>query len=535
MIGLSTRLKRILGRISIERITIAVSICYMVGVVLLLQYNSIYVGDVDFDFIRIKPIIVGIEYFLYLALPLLIVCIPIIVTSKKHFSWFWAWFFSRRISFASRFYGWIVRGILCSLLMAILLFIFGVMFHYFLPYTEYMLPSVMRKDISLSSLAMISVYFWKVYMCWDICLLAFIALLIVSLAWTFRHCGYVSIRTAISKRIYYALIMILLPLGFIINMFYFLRDVYPNISQAVAGGAPVSGIITIEAPGEQLRHDSYRNLISRGEITKFCSVLNRDENFWFIDEQLICDTNLGVEYPSFQLRPKTTRIRSCDVKQFTPLRIPMFIREGRRTLFTQDMLKEYVHEIDMFLELRFTTLTPNETVKAVGVFNTTNDISVVCITDKLPLWKLHSPDQYVLKEGSTNFCYYINYRHLPLPKILTVSEFKGVLTNNNIWAMYVFDNLPEIPKWVFPSSLKLGFVVNYHMPMVVYLNSMHEYGKAITVDKGDVSGNTKTDMRSRYNSLRKVRNEDNACGTNMTNQVIAPTDSRSLNPSKLLK
>ena len=534
MIGISTTLKRILRRISLERITIAVSTCYMVGVALLLQYNSIYVGDGDFDFARIKPIIVGIEYLLYLSLPLLVVCIPIIITSKKHLGWFWIWICSRKLIVSHRWVCWVARGLLCGLLMAILLFVFGVMFHYFLPYTEYMLPSAMRKGISLSSLAMIAVYFWGIYICWDICLLAFIALLVVSLTWTFKHCGYISIRTAISRRIYYALVMLLLPLGFIINMFYFLRDVYPNISQAVAGGAPVSGIITIEAPGEQLCCDSYGNLISKREITRFCSVLNRDENFWVIDEQLISDVNLGIEYPSFELRPKTTRIRSCDVKQFTPLKIPMFIREGRRRLFFQDMLNEFVHEIDMFLELRFTTLTPIETVKAIGAFNTTNDISATCITDNLPLWKLHSPDQYVLKEGSTNFCYHINYRHLPLPTILTVSEFKDILTNDNVWAGYIYSNLPEIPKWVFPSSFKLGFVLNLHMAMVVYLESMHEYNKVIIFSKGDRIEEFQNDRRLKCKSLNSNMNKKDDRGNNMTNEVTTPTDSSSSNKSKLL-
>ena len=503
----------------------------MVGVVLLLQYNSMYVGDGDLDFIRIKPIIVGIEYFLYLMLPLLIVCIPIIVTSKKHFSWFWACFFSRRISLASRFYSWLVRGILCSLLMAILLFAFGVMFHYFLPYTEYMLPSVMRKSMSLVSLLMIAAYFWKVYLCWDFCLIAFSALLIVALIWTFKYCGYVSMRLAILRRIYYALVMIFLPFGFVANMFYFLRDVYPNISQAVAGGAPVSGIITIETPGEQLRHDAYGKLINSVEITKFCSVLNRDENFWLIDEQLISDVNLGAECPSFQMRHKATRIRSCDVKQFTPLRIPMFIREGQRTLFLQDMSKEFVHEIDMFLELRFTTLTPNETIKAIGVFNTTNDISATCITDNLPLWKLHSSDQYVLKEGLTNFCYRINYRHLPLPKILTVTEFKDILTDNNVWIGYIYNNLPEIPKWVFPSSFKLGFVANLHMPIVVYLKAIHKYDNVITFSKGDITWSAKNDKRSGGNSLE---NDRDVSSTNMTNKVIVPTKPVGTKPTKPL-
>jgi len=111
----------------------------------------------------------------------------------------------------------------------------------------------------------------------------------------------------------------------------------------------------------------------------------------------------------------------------------------------------------------------------------------------------------------------------------------GLIDNNNISAMYVYYNLPEIPKWVFPSSFKLGFVVNYHMPMVVYSKLESEYGKVITFAKGDVSGNTKTDLRSGYNSLRKSSNEYDACGTNMTNQATAPTDSRSLNPSKLSK
>ncbi len=529
-----TLLKRVLEHISVKRITVAMSICYIIGVILLLQYNSIYVGDSDFDFIRIKPIIVGIEYLLYLSLPLLVVCIPIIVTSQKYFGWFWVWLSSGKTIFSPRWDCRIARSLLCVILMAILFFVFGVVFHYFLPYTEYLLPKVMRKDINLLSLAMISVYFWKVYMCWDICLLAFIALLIASLAWTFRHCGYFSIRTAISKRIYYALVMILLPLGFITNMFYFLRDVYPNISQAVAGGAPVSGIITIDAPGEQLRHDSYGNLIGRGEITKFCSVLNRDENFWFIDEQLISDVNLGVEYPSFQIRPKTTRIRSCDVKQFTPLRIPMFIREGRKTLFFQDMLNEFVHEIDMVLELRFTTFTPNETVKAVGTFNTTNDISAVCITDNLPIWRLHSPDQYVLKEGATNFCYYINYRHLPLPQIITVSEFKRVLTNNDVWAGYIYDNLPGIPKWVHPSRLKFGFVVNYHMPIFIYSKPMYEYNKTITVCKGDSMGSVKNDIRLESNSLKKTEKRS-ACCTNITNKVTTSTDSSFHNMPKSSK
>ena len=54
MKGVRSKIKTFLKRFSLERIAAVLSICYVVGVVLLLQYNAICFGDIDLDFIRTR-------------------------------------------------------------------------------------------------------------------------------------------------------------------------------------------------------------------------------------------------------------------------------------------------------------------------------------------------------------------------------------------------------------------------------------------------------------------------------------------------
>ena len=70
-------ISHILNSSTLERVTVVVSFLYCVGVVILILFNSIYVGDFDFDFVRVKPlslVSVVCAVFAVVAVVLFFVC-----------------------------------------------------------------------------------------------------------------------------------------------------------------------------------------------------------------------------------------------------------------------------------------------------------------------------------------------------------------------------------------------------------------------------------------------------------------------------
>ena len=533
MRGVKRKIKTILKRFSLERIAVVLSICYVVGVVLLLQYNAIQFGNIDFDFVRIKPIIVGIEYFIYIGLPLAVVCVPIMWTSKRVFGWFWIWFYrgKKKVSFWYRVGGAIVHFLLFLLEVSTLVFISGLMFHYFFPYTEYLLPEQYRLlDVpNFKALMLISGSFWRLYACLDISLMAFLVLFIVAFLWTLKYCKYVTIRSAATRRFYYVVTIVFIPLGFFTNMFYFVRDVYPNISQAAGGGAPVSGIITIESPSEQLRYDSNGALLECSEITKFCSVMQTSTDFWFIDEHLINDQ--GASF----LRNKPTRIRTSDIKQFTPLEIPTFYHNGIRETYHQHTWRDFIHNIDSFVEFTFVTKDILHTSGGAHYFNTTNEVEILLFANKFPFVKMKTNRQRVMRTSSTNLCYKVEFQHLPIPPKMLAPEFMNAFTNKTAGFECVFRNLPTLPKNVVPEGVSFGFIINYNAFVTAYGNSLNQYDSVITISRGDIY-QMRNDCPAKNKKMRgndsdkglSLYNKQDAAESKMKTKISAETKTTAL-------
>ena len=521
MKGVKSKIKTFLKRFSLERIAAVLSICYVVGVVLLLQYNSIYFGNIDFDFIRIKPIIVGIEYFIYLGLPLVVVCVPMILTSKRVFGWFWIWFYRGKgkgnVPLWYRVCGILVHSVLYLLEVAILIFISGLMFHYFFPYTEYFLPNGDRfpsGDILAS--IMISCSFWRIYYCWDISLIGFFCLFVGAILSTCKFCKYIMFRSAAARRFYCIFVLIFIPIAFLTNMFYFLRDVYPNISQAAGGGAPVSGIITLDSPGEQLRHDPDGKVRECGEITKFCSVMQTTADFWFIDEQLIDDQAM---MRGNNLRAKPTRVRVADIKQFTPLQIPTFYHNGIRHAFHQYTWLDFVHNIDSFVEFTFAAKDVLYATRGTYCFNTTNEVEILLFANKFPFIRMKTDRQRIMRTSVTNLCYKIEFRHLPIPPKTVVPEFMNAFTNKTAGFECVFRNLPTLPTNVVPVGVSFGFIINYNAFVTAYSNSLNQYDSVFTISQGAI--NQKRNDRPVRDKDKNGQNKDSDNGRTLDNRKRA--------------
>ena len=533
MKGVRSKIKTLLKRFSLERVAAALSIFYVVGVVLLLQYNSIYFGNMDFDFIRIKPIIVGIEYFIYLGLPLVVVCVPMILTSKRVFGWFWIWFYrgKKKVPLWHQILGMLVHAILYLSEVAVIVCISGLMLHYFFPYTEYFLPNGDKfPDGGLFALIMISCSFWRVYYCWDISLIVFLCLLAGALLWVCKFCKYITLRSPVAKRIYYIFALIFIPLGFLTNMFYFLRDVYPNISQAAGGGAPVSGILTLDSPGEQLRHDSDGEVLECGEITKFCSVMQTTADFWFIDEQLINDQAMMRDN---NLRAKPTRVRVADIKQFTPLQIPTFYHNGIRQTFHQYTWHAFVHNIDSFVEFTFVAKDVLHATRGVYYFNATNEVEILLFANKFPFVRMKTDKQKIMRTSLTNLCYKVEFRHLPIPPKKTVPEFMNAFTNKTAGFECVLRNLPTLPANIVPVGVSFGFIINYNAFVTAYSNSLNQYNSVITISRSDIcqmrndcSVRDKNGQDKDSDSGRALNNRKKAIGSKMkaeTNTITKTT------------
>ena len=61
-----------------EMFLLGLSVLYGLGLLVLVQHHSLLIGYEDFNIVRVKPIIVGIEYLFYLAIPIAVGALPVI-------------------------------------------------------------------------------------------------------------------------------------------------------------------------------------------------------------------------------------------------------------------------------------------------------------------------------------------------------------------------------------------------------------------------------------------------------------------------
>lgn len=98
----------------VERVGLLLAVLYGTGVVALVQFSSMYLGFESIDFLRLKPILVGIQFYLYCLIPFATFCLPYILLSRL----------------AVRIWCRILFGIVGACVMFVGV---ALMFHYFLP------------------------------------------------------------------------------------------------------------------------------------------------------------------------------------------------------------------------------------------------------------------------------------------------------------------------------------------------------------------------------------------------------------------
>ena len=283
---------RLLKKMSVvERVALSVSIVYAIGMLTLVQHNAIYMGLENLDYIRLKPIIVGVEFLIYVAIPVATVCLPVLWAARKKCG------IALKTCFA-------FAGISFFALA------FPMMLHYFMPFlakawtvARYVPP--IRFAGKPYALAMwdaerqllyaakgvcdLTRGFWSMYFCFGLHWIGFLALFYAIALWRARRfcisrsselrrwlaicaesaeCGggegasaavaALAMRAVAGRRFSAvrlagripflksrAAIPICILAGGVFLLYYFNRDCYMNISQSAGGGAPQGGILVL--------------------------------------------------------------------------------------------------------------------------------------------------------------------------------------------------------------------------------------------------------------------------------------------------
>lgn len=253
--GILEKLKRLILQLSVfEHVTIVISCLYGLGVILRMQYESLWLLPGFTWNNPLLPFAVAIQYIIYLTVPVVTIVLPIICASYLR--------------------NWIKR-VLCFVGGIILLHcVFASLFHYFIPFT-YMFVPINGSSISINF--WIIVNFWRLYYVNDVLCLGFALVIVGFLGLYFRR--------GAKSTIGIGLPILLFLFGIVCNMYGFNKFFYRNISQAAYGGNGVIGILTLEDAPDIIR-TVYIDMpnITNGEISIPCVILDNSGDWLIILE-----------------------------------------------------------------------------------------------------------------------------------------------------------------------------------------------------------------------------------------------------------
>lgn len=217
-------IRKFFGRLSpLERVAIVMSGLYSLGMAILIQYNSQSLGLALVDYLRLKPILVGISYMIYLAIPAALFIGPLFLMSWK-----------KGLGTAGKIVFFLFYTVIMAWALPTTMCYFFPFMHVgrFYPQSLWGIWAINFSD------------FWFLYWTADVaywigmscCLLAS-ALLVERLAGR-ELLPWLPWRNSRSA------MPILLVVGGTILIYYFNHNVYRNLSQSIGGGAPIAGIMT---------------------------------------------------------------------------------------------------------------------------------------------------------------------------------------------------------------------------------------------------------------------------------------------------
>ena len=419
--------KQFRGLNAIEKIALVLSSFYGVGIVSLIQYNAYYTGGESLDFLRIKPILVGLQYFIYLGLPAILFAVPLL--SYK------CW---KRIH-------WSFRMVMSIILCLVLMLTMSTMLHYFVPFI------IHGASLSAENYYWVVAWqFWSMYFYWDffhvvgICLVLYFAWVFVfknhSLGW---RCNSVMFVLCVAM-----------------NLFYFNKDMYVNIVQSAGGGAPRAGIITISNPPESMKKQNENYYVGEHEIIKPCFILEENNDHYIIAEMFdnYIDRHLMSEA---DMRASATWIARDHVRQFQALNYYLGFKNADSIKFQKYIDWDTIHHLDVVLNLRFAPLSVlgGEDWNIPSYGNVTNDI-VFSWWDKdgaVVSAKVRRVNVGVSE--ATNLVQQIKFSGVRFPCGIYVHTLQNSLTHSKNCIR--IDNLPATPNGYKFWDAQLIFVCNF--------------------------------------------------------------------------
>ena len=432
-------MKKLLKLSLLELVSMIAMLLYGIGVVVLMQYNSLYLGFEEFDFLRLKPILVGLQFVIYMALPYVVFFLPFVIVSYMHMSWW------RKVVY-------IVFMILC------LMVVIGMMFHYFLPYTQ-----IISDDSCIGETMCIVKNFWKLYFYWDVHLVpliifSFMVFLLLRLTRNKKANIFLLKRKITKGKV--ILVMILLMFG---NLYFFNRDVYMNIRQSACGGAPVAGIITIRDPSEIMLCSNSWYAENKKELSKPCFLVSEDSNFLYIADMFEVADDIAFLKEKYLPR-SMCRISKTNVLDFSPISYYQWWRNGKAWKIGDLLMSDIVQHI------QFTVTCSAQKKDGASILDTAlNAKHSKNNTPVLTVWadndgsdSIKANCLSVIPKEGTNLVVRMIFSPIRCQRGQVVYNYMNSLTNTKQKIGFRVDDLPCLPdgfKW----SNSLGMSVRCNL------------------------------------------------------------------------
>ncbi len=425
----------------IERLALVLSILYGIGVVLLLEHCSLYLGFERIDFLRLKPILVGLQFVIYLFVPFFVFALPVFYVSRIKRP-FW------------------IRIPLCVVLILILMASVATMLHYFIPYTT-------SKGFSKDSWYYYTVTrnFWRLYLYWDIHIVAltlFSASLVMMMkpiqTFMLGHWRWVKNASVIRS-----IALTFLGIGAVTAMFFFNKDVYMNIRQSAGGGAPIAGIITIANPGEFLTSSNFIYSETENELSKPCFLVEEDSEWFYISEMFGFYGN--ATFVSVESIPLSIcRIPKQNVIQFSPISYYQMWHESLVETIAPALEYDVLQHLSMTVQIQMRPTQPCDSMKleSEAVKCTTNTPVLTLWIDGDGVDVVPARSYHIVPEGGTNLLAKMIFGPLSCLRGRQIAEYRHLLTNSTQRVGLKIDNLPTLPSgFVWGPRLGIGVECNY--------------------------------------------------------------------------
>ena len=399
-------IRKFFGKLSpLERLTIVMTVLYALGMTILIQYNSDRSESALVDYIRLKPILVGISYLVYLAIPDALVIGPLfLVTWKKDLG------AARKIGyllFYSVIVAWAVPVMVSS-------------FFPFMHVGRFFPPSVWGVwlchflDFWLLYLAVDFVY-WAGMSCWILAS----ALLVERLAGR-------NLLPWLPWRNSRSAMPILLVLGGTILIDYFNHNVYRNLSQSIGGGAPIAGIMTYRksVPATTEDSGSAANAPRTVEETIPCWLLSSEGGQHVFRE-------IGSEIYPYDVDPgktsATVSIPSDAVTRFVNLPHCWRYKIGEAPAICGNGIVGTVHRLDAFVVLNYRKIASEKGSDKAAEHSTPSDMSEARIEwfmklGDLPFMKAGISISDVREREDGTVDVFLGFTGIPIPSGMAVNE-----------------------------------------------------------------------------------------------------------------